>query len=442
MSIINKQARTALWGALLMTSALTSPAVAYGPEGMFGGRLNPDSTIALDNPVQIDTRPQRAQSVLQHPRPDYDPVPITIGSFELFPSVEAGYAYDSNIFAEHSNGRDDHIATLRPAASVFSNWNRHAIAATAFGDLNFYKSHQNENFNNFVTGIEGRYDIMPETWLSTRLGYQHLAEPRSSPNAVSGSEPTTFNVANGGLTAYRGIGKVKVGADYDLKRFIYNDTPASLGLIDNSHRDRTTHEIGPRVVYDLTENLKPYIKGHYNWRVYDNNHTRQSEGYDAVVGATADFGGITSADLFVGWMSQDFKNFTLDNKTNDALKIGGRLEWNVTGLTTLVLEADRTIEETTIDNFNSFVATGGSATLTHELRRNILLEGNFAFTRDDYNGLGSREDDNIETGAGVRWLINRYLYSDLVYSYNKRMSDEEASDFSRHLVALRIGAQM
>ncbi len=440
MKVVNSQVKGALWGVLLATTALSS-AYAYGPEGMFGGRLNPDNTIVLSNPVQVEARPMRAQSVLQHPRPEYDPVPVTVRSFDVYPSVEAGYAYDSNIFATRNDKKDDHIISLRPAVSAFSNWNRHAFAATAFGDLNFYTGNSNEDISNFVTGLQGRYDIMSETWLSGRLGYQHLSEPRSSPNDAGGSEPTTFNVAKGGLTAYRGVGKVKVEGEYDLTRFFYNDTPSPVGLIDQSLRDRTYHELGGKVVYDLTANFKPYIKTVYNWRVYDNNHPRQSQGYYAVAGTTADFGGITSLDAYVGWMSQDYANFGT-NEINDGVKFGGRFEWNVTGLTSLVLEASRTIEETTLDGFNSYKATGGSATLTHELRRNILVEGNFAFTRDDYNGIGERSDDNVAAGTGVRYLINRNFYTDLLYGWNKRMGDDSASDYSRHIVSLRLGAHL
>ncbi|MDD5587332.1 MAG: outer membrane beta-barrel protein, partial [Alphaproteobacteria bacterium] len=289
--------------AVALLAGLASPAQAYGPEGMFGGRPRPDDVIVLDNPVLPEDRPQRAQSVLQHPRPDFDPVPITLGGFEFFPSAEMGAYYDSNIYAQPDDTTSDVIIGLRPAVSAFSNWSRHAVSTTVFGDLNFYTDKEDENYADFVSSVEGRYDIMPQTWVASRFGYQHLAEPRSSPDAVNGINPTTFNAANGGLTAYRGVGKVKAAGNYDLRRYFYNNTPTATGEIDQSFRDRTEQKLGPRVSYELTENLKPFVEGNYNWRTYDNFHAHQSNGYDAVVGATADFGGITSAEAYVGWMS-------------------------------------------------------------------------------------------------------------------------------------------
>ncbi|MDD5586670.1 MAG: outer membrane beta-barrel protein, partial [Alphaproteobacteria bacterium] len=144
---------------------------------------------------------------------------------------------------------------------------------------------------------------------------------------------------------------------------------------------------------------------------------------------------------YVGWMSQDYGNFG-SNEVNDGVKFGGRLEWNVTGMDTLVLEVSRSIEETTDTNFNSYKATGGSATFTHELLRNVLLEADFGFTRSDYNGIGERQDDNVLAGGGARWLINRYLYSDFIYNWSNRDSDAPGSDYSRHLVTLRLGVQL
>ena len=66
-------------------------------------------------------------------------------------------------------------------------------------------------------------------WLGVNGGYQRVAEYRTSPNAVNGSEPTTLGIAKGGLTFYRGVGKVKLNVDYNLKRFDYDDTPSSTG---------------------------------------------------------------------------------------------------------------------------------------------------------------------------------------------------------------------
>jgi hypothetical protein len=325
--------------------------------------------------------------------------------------------------------------------SAFSNWNRNALSMTTFGDLNMFAGkYEQENFNNFVTSVNGRYDVAAQTWLAARAGYQHLAEPRSSPNDAGGSEPTTFDVYSSGVSGYRGVGKIHVGADYDIKRLSYFDTPAHGGNIYEGFRDRNEQLVGGKVSYDLTGNLKPYIKAGYDLRSYDNSSLRNSDGYRVAAGTTADFGGITSLDIFAGWLSQDYSNFST-NTVNSAPDFGARFVWNVTGLTTLVLETSRSVEETTDASYNSMLATGGSATLTHELLRNLLIEADASYTRDDFNGIGTRQDDVYSVGTGARWFINRRLYTDLDYSWNTRVSNQSANDYKAHIVSARLGVQ-
>lgn len=440
--------KTKIGGSVLLAVfAVMGPAPAanaYGPEGLFGGRPQPDSSIVMTNPVELrNDRPERAESVLDHPRPDYDPAPIAMGSFELFPTLELGESYDDNIYAVRSGKRDDAVGTIRPIMEVFSNWGRHALSFTTFGDINYYSEHSDENYKNAVFDLNGRYDIMNQMWLAGRGGYQFLTEQRSSPNAVDGSEPTTFGLTKGGLTFYRGIGKLKLNADYDFKRFDYDNTPAdnTVGYIDQSGRNRDEHLMGAKLSYDWSGNLKPYVRGAYNIRQYDDNKPHNSDGFEVVGGATADFGGITSVDLFAGWMEQYYDDFVGKDRIGSP-KFGGRLDWNVTGLTSVALEVNRTLEETTLDGFNSFDSTGGSATLTHELLRNVLLEGNFAFTRSDFNGIDSRQDDVITTGLGGRYLINRNLYTDVLYSWERRYSTDDNSRYLKNVGTVRLGVRL
>src|ERR1700761_9155323 len=102
MSLWNKRKT---FGALGLAAGLgaASGAQAYGPEGMFGGRMNPDDTYVVTMPAQGEDKPDRGETVLEHPRPDYDPVPVQVGSFNLFPSVESGVEYNSNILAARHN---------------------------------------------------------------------------------------------------------------------------------------------------------------------------------------------------------------------------------------------------------------------------------------------------------------------------------------------------
>jgi hypothetical protein len=416
-------------------------ALSYGPEGLFGGRSQPNSTVTLNNLLERSNRPNRAESVLERPRPDYDAVPLSLGSFDIYPSLETALSYDSNYFSTPNKSSDDSILNIRPTLYAASNWGRHALALTAYGDLSAQYDNDAQNFSSLVTELRGRYDIGSHTWLSGKAGYQRLKQPFNSPNAVTNNQKSVFDVYSAGLSAFHAPGILGVSTSYDFERLNYNRLN-EVGSFNNSDQNnRNQQTVTTKLTYRLTENLKPFVRGGYNWRVYDTNNARNSTGYEVVAGAVADFGGITSLEAYGGWLAQDYRN-SAHNQLNQAIKFGGRFEWNVTSLTSLVMEANRTIEETSLSNFNSYLVSGGSATLTHELRRNVLVEGNLALSRSDFQGTGSRQDDELQTGTGVRWLINRNLYSDVVYNWSRRESSIDTADFRKHVVSWRIGVQL
>lgn len=427
--------------ALTLGFFASAPALAYGPEGIFGGRPQPNSTVTLNSLVERDDRPNRAESVLERPRPDYDPVPVSFGGFDFYPALESALTYDSNYFSQPTNADDDGILSFRPTVYAASNWGRHALTLTSYGDLSVQKDNQDQDFNGTVNELRGRYDIASQTWLSGKAGYQRLKQPFTSPNTIVGNQKSIFDVYQAGVSGFHAPGVVGVYTSYDFERLDYNSLTIPGSGFNPEQNNRNQHEVSTRVTYRVTENFKPFVRGTYKWRIYDNDSTRNSDGYEVVAGALADFGGITSLEAYAGWLEQDYRNFSAA-QLNNAVKFGGRFEWNVTGLTSLVLEANRTVEETSLNNFNSYLVSGGSATLTHELLRNLLLEGNMAFTRSDFQGVGTRQDDELQTGGGVRWLINRHLYSDVFYGWTRRESSDDSADYRKHVVSWRVGMQL
>lgn len=424
--------------SVVFALAGTTAAHAYGPEGLFGGRINPDSTYDVSTPIPTETAPQRGQTVLDHPRPDYDPQPISVGSFNLYPSLSLGGSYDSNIYATHDDKKSDEVLEVRPQVIANSNWSRHALSVLAQGDFDYYNHRTGENYENALVQAQGRIDIQQQTWIGLRGGYQRGIELRGSPDDAGGTSPTEFNQYSGGATLYRNAGFIGAQLDYDIRHLDYGNTPSLTGEIPTSTETRNEQVGKAKFTLDLNSNIKPYAQVAVNRRDYDNDPVRSSHGYKADLGIDGDFGGIVLVNAYAGWLSQDYAHFGAD-QTNDGLDFGGRVTWNVTGLTTLIADANRSVEEAPLSSFNSFMATGGSLTLTHELRRNLLVEADASYTHDRFQGNGSQTQNYPSFGGGLRWLINQNFYTDLLYNYQERTSD---TGFTRNLVTLRLNMQL
>lgn len=419
---------------------------AYGSQGLFGGRSAPDGAVNGRNPVAPVDGLQPGVSVAAKARPEFDPVPITVGSFQMFPSIEVGGSFDGNVYARKNDRAVDFIWTARPGVVLFSNWSRHALALTAQGDFGAFTNHGGENFYNGAVDVHGRFDVVRRTWINYGAEYQRLTESRGSPDTLGSTAvgPTRADYVNAFMGAQRGQGKFDFRAKYSFSRFDYHavDTKAG-GKISQDFRDRDTHEVSGEVGYDLMRFWRPFVRASYNWRDYDSNAARTSAGYAIVAGTGYELsGGIITGEIFAGSMKQDFKNWAMTGKSTGGLKFGGDMLWILTGMTSLQMEIDRTVDDTTNALYRSFTSTGGSATLTHELRRNVLLEGNFEWTRTDFNGAPDRSDDTFRVGPGMRYDFTRHVYGSVDYSYTNRTSNLAGVDYARHVINMRLGAQM
>jgi hypothetical protein len=434
---------TVLATALIATGAHAN----YEPQGIFGGRSAPDGSIYMTKGTVDQQSPIRGQSVADRPRPDFDATPIDVGSFQLFPSLSVGANYDSNIYATQTNEKSDTILKVNPSATLQSNWGRHALAATVVGDLNYYNHNSSENNTNAALQVEGRYDIARQTWLAGNLSQQRATEPRSNPsNPGSTAEPTQYDLTKFGVEAFRGAGLLSTKLEYDGSKYNYNDPNRTTGgKLDLVGRDRMQHKVTGEVGYEVSGNFKPFVRAYYDMRDYDKNPVRDSNGYDVVVGSKADFGGIVTAEAYVGYLAHDYEDFAKgDVRTMD---FGGNVLWNVTTLTSVTLEVDRNLQETTTGGIitptasTGYLSTGGSLTVTHELMRDLLVEAHADYTENDYNRAAGRTDELMGVGIGSRYFVNRNVFLDGTYDFSERDSNIAGSDYDKHIVFARVGAQ-
>lgn len=386
------------------------------------------------------------QTIAQRPRPEYDPIPIDVGSFQMFPSIEAGVVFDSNIYSQQQSTAD--VAWIaQPALTFFSNWNRHALSFGAQADFGLYTDHWGENYRDGLLNMRGRFDLANRTYINYGADYQRLTEARGSPDNIAQATPIEYNYYRFYTGGLRKQGRVSLEGQYAVRRFDYDPLQtAAGGEINLNFRNRFIHTAEGKLEYEVMRFWQPFVKGTYNWRDFEANAPQNSQGFDAVFGSGFEFsGGKFTGEAYAGYMSQDYRNWNnadgAGNTTSD-FKFGGNLLWNITGLTSLAMEADRTLEDTLTTGYRSFISTGGSFTAQHELRRNILLEGKAGFTRYDFNGAPNRQDDQFNAGAGVRYFFNRHFYSDLQYDFDNRISSIGAFNYDRHVAQLRFGAQM
>lgn len=425
------------------------------------------AVAGLGTAASAQTSQDQVVSVYERARPDYSAPGARSGSFIFSPTIEAGGRFNSNIFARragettNSGGTvtnpgeiDDFIWTVRPGFALTSDWNQHLVQFTGDADIAKYSDNEREDYEDFNLGVNGRVDIergMNFTWGAT---YSDLHEDRGAPDTNGAqAEQTRFKrfAANVGFLRDQSIMSLAVNARYENFDFSNPDLIGG-GTLNNTQRNRERIDGSVRVGYEVDQYYDAFVELSANSINYDNAQAtggpeRNSDGWEARVGASFDITGTSRGEFFVGYINQEFDNDIL-GKIDD-ITFGASLLWNPTGLTSVNVGVTRGISETIVADVDTIgtptfasgiLATTYSVGVEHELRRNFLVKADVRLSQQRFENT-VREDDNYGAGLGARYLINRNFALNADYTWDYRSTNTQGQDFKRHVFMVGVTAQ-
>ena len=367
------------------------------------------------------------------------------GGFYIAPKITAEETYNDNVYATQNNQKNDFITTVRPEVAARSNWSRHALNARAGAEWNKYANHDGEDNTNYLGAVDGRLDVMKDTYIGGGASAQRLHEDRGDPNSLgSSAKPTAYNLNTVNIGAYRGLGRFNARIDSDVKNYDFkNGYSTTGGFLNNGLRDRNEWTQSARVGYKATPGTEVFVKGNVDSRAYDAkgsaaNVNRSSHGNSVVGGVEIDLTGKTKAEAHAGYMHRNYTDATRKDITEPTY--GGKLTWNASDLTTVTAAVDTTIEETVVAGSSAYVNRSFNVGVEHALARNVVLNGDLGYANNDYKGFaaGQRNDDIYSVNAGAKYYLNRNLAAGLGYRFRDRQSNVAGSDYDRNAIMLSL----
>ncbi len=394
-----------------------------------------------DQPIP---EPRQGETVKTRPRPDFDPRGARAGSFLIFPKLTIARFSDDNIFSESTNEVEDSLAVISPGVKVRSVFSRHALNLDARGDIGRYADEDSEDYDDFTLGIDGRLDIRRTANVFGGVDFRELHEDRGSPDDVKGISPTEFDVRSADIGYFQRFGRLSVRVQGIFDQYDFDDTAATFTIINNDDRDRDESRALFRFGYDIASNYEAVFSARYNQidydsRVDDNGFNRDSDGQEFAVGVAIEFTGVTSAELLVGNVTQDFDDVLLENIDDTVFRAG--VTWNVTRLTTIQAFAVRSVEQTTVIGGSGILQSRGGISVDHELRRNLLINLGLTATKQEFVGID--RTDRVDDGTvDVKWLIDPNFFARIRYSFRDRDSDVPTEEFKKNRLMIQVGGKI
>ena len=378
-------------------------------------------------------------------RPDYDALGIPLSSFILYPSLTLGTQYNDNIYSEEHNPTDDVIFTVTPDLNLQSDWNNHAFGLEATATIFRYADNSKEDVEDFSVAANGRYDVLRNTAINSGLGFSKEHEDRGSPDDQDGREPTVYYVLGGQMGLSHRFNRLWTDVIQETRHLNYNDTPArGGGNINNDDRDRMEYNTRVRLGYDFHPDASAFLQGGFNVEHYDQKRDdqgldRDSYAYSVDIGTAFDITGVTFGEIYAGVQQQFYEDSEFGNSTVRP-SFGAGIDWNVTRLTTVRFDSSSTFEETTVDDASSVWAWDNSIGVNHELLRNLVLDGNFGYRREDYLNT-SRTDNVIDFKFGATYMMNRFIHLSADYNFTDRSSNAGGEDYIDNVVGINVRFQ-
>ncbi len=385
---------------------------------------------------------------------EYEAPGARVGSFVLHPGVEVAYENNDNIFyvTLDENKISDSIIHLRPWANLSSDWNRHALELRAFADLGFYNDFGSQDYEDWVTELNGRFDVRRGSHLDYRASYMQLHEDRGNPDAfLAIVEPTKFTLAGAGVGYTHAFNRLVANLRFDTSQTDYDDNVAITGeFIDNQDRNRSRDSAGLELDYGLSPQRSFFVGGSINGISYDQpidneGSARGSDGFDLRAGFRWDLTGVIVGDLYVNYVEQDYDDPAF-NKI-DGTGIGAGLDWTPTQLTNVHLRFANSVQETIQPDTSGYLSRLYSVRVQQDFRRNIVATARLSYTDNDYQYNGSdpealQSTEVIRGDIGLAYIFNRNFYLSGGYSYENQDSNAVRFEYEINRWYLTLGTEL
>ncbi|MEO0412402.1 MAG: outer membrane beta-barrel protein [Pseudomonadota bacterium] len=383
-------------------------------------------------------------------RPEFDPLGIRVGSFDIFASVTSRLDYDSNVFASASDQQvDDALMSIRPQIDLKSNWSVHKLDLAAFADSTFYTSLGTEDHTDYGLSVSSRIDVSRQTRVFAAFGYRRYFEDRAAIDTRRNTQnPIELQQLQASASLAHRFNKAELVVSADIAGFDARDgrLRETQAVVGQDFRDFTSvggkaalsYEVSPGYaafvsaqVRDGDFDLRPGDLGFGGGGVFDRNFSTRT--IDA--GFTAEVTQVIYATLALGRLTIDLDDPRLDDIS--AVSARADVLWNFSPISSFILKADRAASPTNDPIVPVRLDTSITVGIDHELLYNLTFKMRGRYARFDFDGI-SRTDEEVGGSVAVRYLISNRLQARATYRYAQRKSDAVGFNFGQHRMGISL----
>jgi hypothetical protein len=332
-----------------------------------------------------------------------------LGPLKINPFLGLSGTFSDNVYFTSDNQKRDMIATITPGVRMKLPFQTHGVELLYYSVITRYGyKYRSEDISDHHVNAAADFNFgdLFSMQLSDRFARDH--EPRSS--SATGNNEVFHTNAVALSAAYR---------TSDLSRIQIDYTKSNWGYVTSHFRDHDDDLIAATFFYQVLSGTSAFIE--YGRRKFDYT----SEGIDldstadtVEAGLTWDLSTRTRGTLKAGLTRKDFTSSARRDVTVSVWSVDVRHDF--TGDTTIVLTAQRSLNEPNRPGIDYFTSTGGFAELTHHIDKDWAAVLRGAYVIDDFTA--ATIDRTILGGGGLTYKANDWIEFAVDYNRHQRNS--------------------
>jgi hypothetical protein len=355
----------------------------------------------------------------------------------IYPGVDLGVGHDDNLFSSDLNKKSSAYGILSPWVRVEGKPTPHRFDLAFRGDIGRYKDSSADDYEDYSLLANGQAVFSARTDLRAHAEYIYGHEPRGSTDRPSAPTPDEFEntgaEATFGYGAPGARGRVEVNGGFYSRQYQNNRafTVAS---------DRDTGIVGGTFFWRVAPKSQLLVQSDLRRIDYDQpTSTQDADETRFYVGARWEATALTSGTVKLGGLKRSFDTDSRQDFTTGSWEVAVR--WSPLTYSVFDFSAARQTNEST--GVGDVIVTNRNlVTWSHTWSSRVVSQLLGGWTRDDFRGGTTREDDTASLGARLSYQFRRWLRFAAEYTYTQRDSNDPTVEYKRNVVFFSAGATL
>jgi hypothetical protein len=406
--------------------------------GLRGGPADPQAKTPAPTVAAQPTQQRRKAAADDKP---FDPTGVRVGDLKLTPYVEEDGGWASNPGLTAGPQRGSAFETTEAGVALQSDWSRSDLHGELKGAYTDYFDDPNDDSPTASGTLDGRYDASRDLSFDAEGRFNVSEQTLTSLGLGSGTGSathalvSTYGATLGGAQKF---GDLTLALHATLDRTTYANATAD----DLASDDFNDWGLRGRVSYRLSEAVSPFVEIGVDTRHYDsaidyNGYDRNSDGWQAVAGATLAFTRQLTGEASFGYGARAYVDPRLQNFAGPV--IDASLTWSATPLTTVTAKAQTTLGDSVAAGASGVMTRTYSLDVAHELTRAFTLGAMASWSGETYVGLAQHDSTTIY-GLRAEYHVSRDLV--LKASASRQIYDSNAANSNYVADVFMLGVKL